>query len=152
RADRYPPGAGAYFDEVDEAIMGQVDTARDDTVVLTTDFSFLSYYPYLGFQAITSHYANPLSDFAARTDTIEQWAEADSADEFLRELDSTPWRPPQAFVMRDSADGYTLRLSADVYPNDPNVKVFTVTFPRELFDSPEFTKTEIGPFTVIVRK
>ncbi|QDQ98948.1 arabinofuranosyltransferase [Tomitella fengzijianii] len=152
RADKYPPGAAAYFDEVDAAIMDQVNTPRDDTVVLTTDFPFLSYYPYLGFQAITSHYANPLGDFAARTDAIKQWTEARDADEFLSELDSVPWRPPQAFIMRTSADGYTLRLSADVYPNDPNVKVFTVTFPRELFDSQEFTKTEIGPFTVIVRK
>ncbi|WP_372435223.1 arabinofuranosyltransferase [Tomitella cavernea] len=152
RADRYPPGAAAYFDEVDAAIMDRVDTPRDDTVVLTTDFPFLSYYPYLGFQAITSHYANPLGDFAARTDAIKQWSRADSSAELISELDSVPWRPPQAFIMRSSADGYTLRLSADVYPNDPNVKVFTVTFPRALFDSPEFTTTEIGPFTVIVRK
>nr|WP_328825495.1 arabinofuranosyltransferase [Tomitella gaofuii] len=152
RADRYPPGAAAYFDEVDAAIMDRVDTPRDDTVVLTTDFPFLSYYPYLGFQAITSHYANPLGDFAARTDAIKQWSRADSAAELISALDSVPWRPPQAFIMRSSADGYTLRLSADVYPNDPNVKVFTVTFPRTLFDSPEFTTTEIGPFTVIVRK
>lgn len=152
RADRYPAGAGAYFAEVDDAIMRQVPTARDDTVILSTDFSFLSYYPYLGFQAITSHYANPLSDFAARTDAVQRWADAPDAATLVRELDATPWRPPQAFVMRTSDDGYTLRLSSDVYPNDPNVKIFTVTFPKKLFDSPEFTRTEIGPFTVIVRK
>ncbi|EUA24610.1 arabinofuranosyltransferase AftA domain protein [Mycobacterium xenopi 3993] len=33
--------------------------ARDEIVVLTADYSFLSYYPYWGFQGLTSHYANP---------------------------------------------------------------------------------------------
>lgn len=152
RADHYPPGAASHFAQVDETIMSQVPTPRDDTVILTTDFSFLSFYPYLGFQAITSHYANPLGDFAARNDAIRKWTEADTAEEFVRELDESPWRPPQAFVLRSSDDGYTLRLSSDVYPNDPNVKVFTVTFPKQLFDDPAFTTTEIGPFAVIVRQ
>lgn len=150
RADGYPPGAAAYFAQVDETIMGRVDTPRDDTVVLTTDSTFLSYYPYLGFQALTSHYANPLGEFDARNAAIEQWAKAPDADALLRMLDEAPWRAPQAFVLRRSDDGYTLRMSADVYPNDPNVKRFTVTFPEELFDSPAFSRTRVGPFTVIV--
>lgn len=47
--------------------------------------------------------------------------------------------------------GYTLRLAEDVYPNDPNVRRYTVTFPENLFDDPRFTITEVGPFAVVTR-
>lgn len=152
RADRYAPGAASYYAQVDEAIRAQVTTPVDDTVVLTTDFSFLSFYPYFGFQAITSHYANPLGMFSARSGTIVDWSKAATAEDLIRQMDSSPWRPPQAFVLRTTDDGYALRLSTDVYPNNPNIKLFTVTFPKELFDSPVFSVENIGPFTVIVRK
>jgi len=71
--------------------------------------------------------------------------------EFIAALDSAPWRSPDAFVFRQGADGYTLRLAEDVYPNDPNVRRYTVTFPKELFDDPRFTVTEQGPFVVVTR-
>ena len=50
---------------------------RNETVVLTADYSFLSYYPYYGFQGLTSHYANPLAQFDERAAAIEGWADAD---------------------------------------------------------------------------
>ena len=50
---------------------------RDETVVLTADYSFLSYYPYYGFQGLTSHYANPLAQFDKRAAAIEGWADAE---------------------------------------------------------------------------
>lgn len=56
------------------------------------------------------------------------------------------------FLFRYAADGYTLRLAEDVYPNDPNVKRYTVTFDRTLFDDPRFEVTEVGPFVLVVRK
>lgn len=152
RADRYAPGAASYFAEVDEVIRAQVPTPAADTVILTTDFSFLSFYPYFGFQALTSHYANPLGMFDARSATLADWSKATDYEDLVRQLDSSPWRPPQAFVFRSTDDGYTLRLSADVYPNNPNVKLFTVTFPKELFDGPVFSTENVGPFAVIVRK
>ncbi|WP_051461611.1 galactan 5-O-arabinofuranosyltransferase [Tomitella biformata] len=152
RADRYAPGAASYFAEVDEAIRTQVATPVSDTVVLTTDFSFLSFNPYLGFQALTSHYANPLGLFNARSAAINDWSKSTDAADLIRQLDASPWRAPQAFVFRTTDDAYTLRLSADVYPNNPNVKLYTVAFPKKLFDSPEFSTENIGPFTVIVRK
>ena len=42
--------------------------------MLTADYSFLSFYPYYGFQGLTSHYANPLAQFDRRADAIESWA------------------------------------------------------------------------------
>ncbi|WEL93183.1 arabinofuranosyltransferase, partial [Tsukamurella tyrosinosolvens] len=59
---------------------------------------------------------------------------------------------PDAFVFRRSADGLSLRLAEDVYPNDPNVRRYTVVFPEKLFEDPRFAVTETGPFVVIVRK
>ena len=61
RADRRPPGAEQYYREVDAAIQEVTGRPRNETVVMTADYSFLSYYPYYGFQGLTSHYANPLA-------------------------------------------------------------------------------------------
>lgn len=58
---------------------------------------------------------------------------------------------PDAFLFRRGADGYTLRLAEDVYPNDPNVRRYTVSYPESLFDDPRFEIREIGPFVLVVR-
>ncbi|AYA24728.1 arabinofuranosyltransferase [Rhodococcus rhodochrous] len=149
RADQRPAGAASYYAEVDDVLLSQLGGERDDHVVLTADTSFLAYYPYFGFQALTSHYANPLAEFSARAAAIEEWSELSSADELLAAWEELPWRAPDAVVFRQGAEGYTLRLAEDVYPNDPNVRRYTVTFPKELFDDPRFTVTEVGPFVVV---
>ena len=66
RGDRRPPGAEKYYPEIDATIPQVTGRPRDETVVLTADYSFLSYYPYWGFQGLTSHYANPLAQFDQR--------------------------------------------------------------------------------------
>ncbi|WP_072689409.1 galactan 5-O-arabinofuranosyltransferase [Rhodococcus marinonascens] len=151
RADQRPPGAAAYYAELDEIISAQIPRDRDDTVVLTADTSFLSYYPYLGFQALTSHYSNPLANFAKRAQVIADWSELETSDQMVAALDASPWRAPDTFVFRQGPDGYTLRLAEDVYPNDPNVRRYTVTFSKDLFDDPRFTVSETGPFVVVSR-
>ncbi|SUE16233.1 arabinosyltransferase AftA [Rhodococcus gordoniae] len=149
RADQRPAGAASYYAEVDDVLLSQLGGERDDHVVLTADTSFLAYYPYFGFQALTSHYANPLAEFSARAAAIEEWPELSSPGELLAAWEELPWRAPDAVVFRQGAEGYTLRLAEDVYPNDPNVRRYTVTFPKELFDDPRFTVTEVGPFVVV---
>ncbi|MFI6366663.1 arabinofuranosyltransferase [Nocardia sp. NPDC050630] len=150
RADKRAPGAASYYREIDAALIAQTGRPRSDSVVLTADTSFLSFYPYYGFQALTSHYANPLADFAGRAATIESWSKLNSSAALVEALDKSPWRAPDAFLFRSSGDTYTLRLAKDVYPNDPNVKRYTVSFPKELFADPHFTTTNIGPFTLVV--
>nr|WP_062981311.1 galactan 5-O-arabinofuranosyltransferase [Nocardia anaemiae] len=150
RADKRAPGAASYYREIDAALLAQTGRPRSDSVLLTADTSFLSFYPYYGFQALTSHYANPLADFAGRAATIESWSKLSSAAALVDALGKTPWRAPDAFLFRSSGDAYTLRLAKDVYPNDPNVKRYTVSFPKELFDDPHFTTTNIGPFTLVI--
>jgi galactan 5-O-arabinofuranosyltransferase len=156
RADRRPPGAEQYYRQIDAKIQEVTGGPRDDTVVLTADYSFLSYYPYYGFQGLTSHYANPLAQFNERAATIERWATLERADQFIAELDRLPWRAPTVFLMRrggagDSADTYTLRLAADVYPNQPNVRRYLVALNAALFDDPRFSVTDIGPFVLAIR-
>ncbi|MFE7743675.1 galactan 5-O-arabinofuranosyltransferase [Nocardia sp. NPDC057455] len=149
RADQRGVSAVSHYDEIDAALTAQTGRPRSDTVVLTADTSFLSFYPYFGFQALTSHYANPLADFAGRAATIERWSELKTSQELLDAMAATPWRAPDAFLFRRSGGTYTLRLAKDVYPNDPNVARYSVSFPKELFADSRFTTTDIGPFTLV---
>ncbi|TSE00842.1 arabinofuranosyltransferase [Skermania sp. ID1734] len=151
RADERPPSAVAYYGKIDSAITDQLRRQRDQIVVLTADTSFLAYYPYYGFQALTSHYANPLAHFNDRAATIKQWSELGTPNELIDALDHCQWRAPDVFLFRHSADGYSLRLAEDVYPNDPNVRRYTVTFGKSLFADSRFVVTDIGPFTLVTR-
>jgi galactan 5-O-arabinofuranosyltransferase len=150
RADRRSPSAVSHYRDIDAALIAQTGRPRDASVVLTADTSFLSYYPYYGFQALTSHYANPLADFTGRAAEIKRWSGLKSPAELLDALHRCPWQTPDAFLFRHSGDDYTLRLSEDVYPNDPNVRRYTVAFPKTLFADPHFRITDIGPFTLVV--
>jgi galactan 5-O-arabinofuranosyltransferase len=152
RGDRRPPGAEKYYAQVDTAIQKATGRPREETVVLTADYSFLSYYPYYGFQGLTSHYANPLAEFDKRAAAIESWAELKNADQLVHALDSLPWPAPTVFLMRRGAnDTYSLRLAQDVYPNQPNVRRYTVDFDGKLFSGPHFTVKTIGPFVLAIR-
>lgn len=156
RGDRRPPGAEKFYPEIDAAIRAATGLPRDEVVVLTADYSFLSYYPYLGFQSLTSHYANPLAEFDKRAAAIGSWADLKTADQFVKALDGLPWEPPTVFLMRRGAGSgsgttYTLRLAQDVYPNQPNVRRYTVELNSALFADPHVTVKDVGPFVVAVR-
>ncbi|EUA24234.1 arabinofuranosyltransferase AftA domain protein [Mycobacterium xenopi 3993] len=55
-------------------------------------------------------------------------------------------------MRRGADDTYTLRLAEDVYPNQPNVRRYTVDFKAALFADPRFTVTNIGPFVLAIRQ
>jgi galactan 5-O-arabinofuranosyltransferase len=157
RGDRRPPGSEKYYPSIDAAITRATGKPRDETVVLTADYSFLSYYPYWGFQGLTSHYANPLAQFDKRAAAINSWAKLKAPDQFIHALDALPWTPPTVFLMRHGGSAgatstYTLRLAEDVYPNQPNVRRYTVELNAALFADPRFTVSTIGPFVLAVRK
>lgn len=153
RADRRPPGAERYYREVDAKIGDVTGRPRHETVVMTADYSFLAYYPYYGFQGLTSHYANPLAQFKERSAAIEGWATITKPDQFIAALDELPWQPPSVFLMRHGAnDTYTLRLASDVYPNQPNVRRYQVALDAALFEGPRWNVSDIGPFVLAVRK
>jgi galactan 5-O-arabinofuranosyltransferase len=153
RADRRPPGSEQYYRQIDARIQEVTGRPRSDTVVLTADYSFLSYYPYYGFQGLTSHYANPLAQFKERSAAIESWALLAKPDQLIGALDALPWAPPTVFLMRRGGpDSYTLRLAADVYPNQPNVKRYQVELNSALFDDPRWDVSTAGPFTLAIRR
>ena len=152
RADRRPPGAERYYAELDAKIREATGRPRNETVVLTADYSFLAYYPYYGFQGLTSHYANPLAQFEERSKAIEGWKTLTKPDQFIAALDALPWAPPTVFVMRHGAnDTYSLRLASDVYPNQPNVRRYQVTLDSALFDDPRWSVSDVGPFVLAIR-
>jgi galactan 5-O-arabinofuranosyltransferase len=162
RGDRRPPSSEKFYPEIDTAITRATGKPRDQTVVMTADYSFLSYYPYFGFQGLTSHYANPLAQFDKRAAAIKSWSKLKAADPFIHALDTLPWAPPTVFLMRHGGSAgaspsglgstYTLRLAEDVYPNQPNVRRYTVELNASMFADPRFTVTTIGPFVLAVRK
>ena len=156
RGDRRAPGAEKYYSQVDAAIREATGKPASQTVVMTADYGFLALYPYYGFQGLTSHYANPLAQFDQRSAAIESWSKLTNPDEFARALDSLPWTAPEVFLMRrggsaGSANTYTLRLAEDVYPNQPNVRRYTVDLDAGLFTAPHFTVKTIGPFVLAIR-
>jgi len=161
RGDRRPPSSEKFYPEIDAAITRATGAPRDETIVLTADYSFLSYYPYFGFQGLTSHYANPLAQFDKRAAAIESWSKLKAPDPFVHALDTLPWAPPTVFLMRHGGSAgasaglgstYTLRLAEDVYPNQPNVRRYTVELNAAVFADPRFSVTTIGPFVLAIRK
>ena len=152
RGDRRPAGSEKFYPVVDATILQVTGKPRDQIVVMTADYSFLSYYPYWGFQGLTSHYANPLAQFDLRAAQIRSWSKLKTADQFVHALDTLPWLPPTVFLMRRGAnETYTLRLAEDVYPNQPNVRRYTVDLKAALFAGPRFTVQTIGPFVLAIR-
>ena len=153
RGDRRPPGSEKYYPTIDAAIRRVTGKPPNQTVVLTADYSFLSYYPYWGFQGLTSHYANPLAQFDLRAAQIKKWSKFKNADELIHALDTLPWPPPTVFLMRrGTSNTYTLRLAEDVYPNQPNVRRYTVDLQSVMFADPRFAVETIGPFVLAIRK
>jgi galactan 5-O-arabinofuranosyltransferase len=153
RGDRRPPSSEKFYSVIDAAILHVTGKPRNQTVVMTADYSFLSYYPYWGFQGLTSHYANPLAQFDLRAAQIRKWSKLKTPDDFIHALDASPWPPPTVFLMRRGANGnYTLRLAEDVYPNQPNVRRYTVDLRAALFDDPRFVIQTIGPFVLAIRR
>ncbi len=152
RGDRRPPGSEKYYPAVDTVITQVTGRPRDQTIVLTADYSFLSFYPYFGFQGLTSHYANPLAQFDLRAAQIRSWSKLKTTDQFVHALDTLPWPAPTVFLLRRGAnETYTLRLADDVYPNQPNVRRYTVDLKAALFADPRFTVQTIGPFVLAIR-
>ncbi|MCK7677756.1 galactan 5-O-arabinofuranosyltransferase [Corynebacterium sp. CCM 9186] len=161
RADLYPPDSGVWYGEIDELIRGRGNIPRD-TVVLTDEHNFMSYHPYRGFQAFTSHYANPLGEFDLRNREIEQWATASwnvlaEPRDFIAALEDSPFTPPDVFILRgdagDRQEGWKYDIAEDIYPNNPNVRFRGVWFNPASFtgDGSPWDVEQVGPFVVVTR-
>ncbi|MEJ5927837.1 galactan 5-O-arabinofuranosyltransferase [Corynebacterium sp. H128] len=157
RADKFPADSAKYFPEID-AYLRESGHEPTNTVVLTDVKDFLSFHPYYGYQASTSHYANPLGEFEARNDLIESWAVRSHEDlkdpaAFSAEIARSPWRAPDVFILHgDSTDPkspWKYDLAEDIYPNNPNVRSRGVYFNPAAFQ--DWDIKQVGPFVVVVK-
>lgn len=180
RGDLFPADSTVYYADVDAYIDETLDLGgeRAGTVVLTDEQSFMAYYPYHSYQAMTAHYANPLGRFEDRNAEIERWADISDPAELTGAMDTAAeeegWTGPDVLVLRGQAadataggaaggdadgeagagdpDGrFRYRLSEDIYPNDPNVRFTTISFHASAF-SEGWDLEQIGPFVVAVRQ
>ncbi|AKE40312.1 Arabinofuranosyltransferase N terminal/Arabinofuranosyltransferase A C terminal [Corynebacterium kutscheri] len=160
RADRYPADSAQYYSEINEHLLAK-GFIPGQTVVLSDELNFMSFYPYRGFQAFTSHYANPLGEFDQRNALIEKWAKdswdvLDTPAAFSEALAQAPWTAPEVFIFRGSTDaesqatGWNYDLAEDIYPNNPNVRFRGVKFNPAVF-AQGWNTTTIGPFVVVTR-
>ncbi|MDY5840872.1 MAG: galactan 5-O-arabinofuranosyltransferase [Corynebacterium camporealensis] len=156
RGDRYTSDSSRDYLDIRAAI-DAAGYEPTETTVLTDEHLFMAYNPYWGFNAFTSHYANPLGEFTTRNEQIRTWA-ADSweqtPEEFSEALDSTQWNGPDVLLFRgdveDPGDGFKLHLAEDIYPNHPNVRYTAVFFNPEVFEE-GFTLEQVGPFVLAIR-
>lgn len=160
--DYYPTGTNAAGDtdrsnhdywipQLNAAIRQLTGKPPQDLVLLTDEQVLSVTSPYWRFQALTKHYADPLGEFDARNAEIEQWAKASGPAQLLSELDSSRFGSPSVFVFDVTPSGWTVTPNRDVFPQDPNVQAFTVTFPPSLFATPAFSVRAVGPFVVVTR-
>lgn len=159
RADKRQSDVGRYYSEMDEFIRSQGYTPSE-TVLYTDEINFMAYHPYHGFNAFTSHYANPLGEFTARNDQLSRWAVGSHEDlaqpeKFLAALEDSRWRAPDGFIFRGSETDpdapWKTHIAHDIFPNEPNVRYEALNFNPEAFNSPEWTKKQFGPFVVVIR-
>lgn len=162
RADRYVPDAASVYGPVVDTINGHGHETTE-TIVLTDENRLMSYHPFYGFNAFTSHYANPLGEFSQRNEEIIRWAEESwvgdaDPNEFHDLLANSKWEAPDAFVFRGADaenldDGWKMHLAEDIFPNQPNVRHEPVFFNPKAFDDPDLWNIDqAGPFVVVTAK
>lgn len=146
-----PSEGGAWNGALIDSIGAMTGKQPRDLVILTIAPELLAFRPYHGFQVTSPAYANPLADYDQRRQLVESWSHARNADAFRAALDHSPFRPPTVFVLARGEHKLRTTASRDVFPRDPNAEPYTVEFPEHLFDSPEFARRDVGPYTVVTR-
>ena len=156
RADRFPADAARYYADV-VAFLEEHGRRPNEAVIYTDEINFMAFNPYFGFNAFTSHYANPLGEFDRRNEELVSWAELSHSDPaaLTKAIDASPWRAPEAFIFRgDIESGSELKthVAHDIFPSQPNVRYEGLFFNSEAFDEADWDMEQIGPFVVVVRK
>ena len=153
RADRFPPDAGRYYNEIADFIESH-GHMENEAVVFTDEINFMAFHPFFGFNAFTSHYANPLGEFEQRNGELEEWSRIsyDDPEKFTEAVDNSQWEPPVAFIFRGSEDSdFKTHIAHDIYPSQPNVHYEGLYFHPDAFKD-DWDVKFIGPFAVAVRK
>ncbi|MCT2338079.1 galactan 5-O-arabinofuranosyltransferase [Corynebacterium sp. p3-SID1056] len=156
RADRFPPDAAQYYGEITELLESH-DHHPNEAVIYTDEINYMAYNPYFGFNAFTSHYANPLGEFALRNEELIAWSQLswDDPAALTGAIEDSKWAPPVAFIFRgdveEPGEGFKTHVAHDIFPNEPNVRYEGLFFNAEAFEGDEWHVEQIGPFAVVVR-
>lgn len=155
RADRFPPDAARHYAEIVDFLSSHGHNPGE-AVVYTDEINFMAYTPYYGFNAFTSHYANPLGEFDLRNEALARWAEMSKTApaELTAAMDTAKWRAPDAFIFRgdlESSDPLKTHIAHDIFPSQPNVRYEGLFFDQDAFASPDWAMKQIGPFVVVAR-
>jgi galactan 5-O-arabinofuranosyltransferase len=148
---RDPTQQGAWNQHLHDTIAALTHKSEHDLVVLSTYQDFLSFWPYWNLETSVTEYANPLADFNGRRWAVENWAKSDSADALLAKIQSSAFRAPDVFVFSRHSDDLHMAVTRNIYPIYPQIDTWDVVFPAKLFDSPAFTRRDVGPFSIVVR-
>jgi len=168
RADRFPADAARYYADV-VAFLEEHGRRPNEAVIYTDEINFMAFNPYYGFNAFTSHYANPLGEFDRRNEELVSWAELSHSDPeaLTQAIDASPWRGPEAFIFRGDIENGTesgtesatesgaelkTHVAHDIFPSQPNVRYEGLFFNSEAFGEADWAMEQIGPFVVVVRK
>ncbi|MDY3126680.1 MAG: arabinofuranosyltransferase [Corynebacterium sp.] len=154
RADQFPADSARYYAQINDFF-----TDHNVNVVMTDEKLFLAYYPYYGFNAFTSHYANPLGQFSKRNEQMAAWADAswDTAPEdFLPLLEKSPWETPDAMIFRGNLDSpddaFKTHLAVDIFPSQPNVRYDAIMLNPAVFtNTTDWDVKQIGPYVAVAR-
>ncbi|WP_200171347.1 arabinofuranosyltransferase [Tomitella cavernea] len=142
---------GPSAEEIHDAISALSGGRKaSDLVALTDDHSLLAFYPYRGFQTVTSAYANPKAGFADRNGLIRDWAKA--GDGLAAALDASPVRAPDVFVLSRTPQGWVYSLSVSRLPREPGDVSEPAVFSPSAFDPAHFAVQEVGHLVVAVRR
>lgn len=161
--DYYPTGynsmgqhdttnAAAWYPQIYQAIAGLTGRSPQQNVVLTTDYKLMSFQPYWGFQEETPHYADPLGNYNARAAEIQRWSTAGNSAQLAAMLHTSPFDPPNVFILNRGTGTLSVTLKADSFPQQPNVRDYDVPFNPAAFSGPGFVRQDVGPYAVIVRR
>lgn len=153
RADGFPASATAVFADLEQVISAQTGRPADETVLLTGDTTLLAVYPYPGYLAQSARYSNPLADHDARVSAVRDWSGLATADALADALDRSVPAAPEVFVLRRNISGdLVLRVARDTHDDNGLTRTYeSIVFAARLFEGPQFARTDVGAFTVVVR-
>lgn len=181
RGDRMPADSTTYYKQIDHVLSSALGS-QSGSIVLTDESNFMAYYPYHGYQAITSHYANPLGRYTERSAAIEQWTQMDDPQKLLDSMAQLErdkgFIQPDAMVLRGQVD--VKESAKEILKLDPDKGEFPTTtgvgkdgfsykiaedvypsnpnvrFRTVTFNPQAFAEgwklTQVGPFVVAVRE
>lgn len=113
--------------------------------VLTDRIPLLATQPFHGYQQWWGLYANPLGEYAERRAFLESLEDL-PADRFVERLRADP-QAPTVFAL-EVEDGEVTFDSTDRDAGGERGSAWSVSFPADLLEGPEFKSTRVGDWLV----